>query len=205
MQRQPVAKVSKEPGTLGHEVLVLSTRYRSGSSDVDGCLTLDVIWQQSNRCTNPERKGAVMTVRSDSVVVPARWIPRRSVADLIESARRGLWESSEATSAPERYIHAHLAALRAGAAVVAAKATPSASGSRSGKPSNLWALLAEVAPDLGEWAAYFEAGASRRAAAEAGLGGAVTERQADDLVRDSARFLSLVETRLAVPAQLQLS
>ena len=146
-----------------------------------------------------------MAVHSEPVVLPARSIPRRSVADLIESARRGLWESGEATSATERYIHAHLAALRAGAAVVAATATPSPPGSRSGRPANLWSLLTEIAPDLGEWAAYFAAGAKRRAAAEAGLTGAVTERQADDLVRDSARFLALVEARLAVPSQLQFA
>ena len=146
-----------------------------------------------------------VTVRQEVTVVPARSMPRRSVTDLIESARRGLWEAGESTSAAERYIHAHVAALRAGAAVVAARATPSAPGSRSGRPSNVWSLLAEIAPDLGEWAQYLAAGASRRAAAEAGLTGAVTERQADDLVRDSARFLSLVESRLSVPAQMQLS
>jgi hypothetical protein len=54
-------------------------------------------------------------------------------------------------------------------------------------------LLAEVAPELAEWAAFFAAGAAKRAAAEAGSRRAVTEREADDLVRDADRFLGLVE------------
>jgi hypothetical protein len=59
-------------------------------------------------------------------------------------------------------------------------------------------LLAGVAPELGEWAAYFAAGAAKRAAAEAGIRSAVTPREADDLVRDATLFLRLVETTLGV-------
>ncbi len=50
-------------------------------------------------------------------------------------------------------------------------------------------LLADVAPELGEWAAFFAAGAQKRAAAEAGLPSAVTPREADDLVREVEAFL----------------
>ncbi len=57
-------------------------------------------------------------------------------------------------------------------------------------------LLGQVAPELGEWATFFAAGAAKRAAAEAGLSHAVTEREADDLVRDVAAFLAVVETGL---------
>ena len=59
-------------------------------------------------------------------------------------------------------------------------------------------LLAEVAPEFGEWAAFFAAGASKRAAAESGSHRAVTEREADDLVRDADRFLGLVEESLGM-------
>ncbi len=59
-------------------------------------------------------------------------------------------------------------------------------------------LLAEVAPELAEWAAFFSAGAAKRAAAEAGSVRAVTEREADDLVRDADRFLGLVEESLGL-------
>jgi hypothetical protein len=62
-------------------------------------------------------------------------------------------------------------------------------------------LLAEVAPELGEWAQFFAAGAGKRAAAEAGLRGAVTEREADDLVRDAEAFLARVARLLGVPHQ----
>jgi hypothetical protein len=54
-------------------------------------------------------------------------------------------------------------------------------------------LLGQVAPELGEWATFFAAGAAKRAAAEAGLSRAVTEREADDLVRDVGAFLAVVE------------
>ena len=54
----------------------------------------------------------------------------------------------------------------------------------------------QVAPELGEWATFFAAGAAKRAAAEAGLSRAVTEREADDLVRDVGSFLAVVETSL---------
>ncbi len=39
---------------------------------------------------------------------------------------------------------------------------------------------------------------ARRAAAEAGARRAVTEREADDLVRDADRFLALIETSLGL-------
>ena len=57
-------------------------------------------------------------------------------------------------------------------------------------------LLGQVAPELGEWATFFAAGAAKRAAAEAGLSHAVTEREADDLVRDVGAFLAVVENCL---------
>jgi len=57
-----------------------------------------------------------------------------------------------------------------------------------------------VAPALAEWAAFFAAGAAKRAAAEAGLPRAVTTREADDLLRDSETFLALVEEALGVLA-----
>ena len=58
--------------------------------------------------------------------------------------------------------------------------------------------MTEVAPELGEWAAFFAAGAGKRAAAESGSTRAVTEREADDLVRDADRFLAVVEHALGL-------
>ncbi|MFW6204651.1 MAG: hypothetical protein ACOC96_06740, partial [Actinomycetota bacterium] len=53
-----------------------------------------------------------------SVVRPLSEMRRtgHAVLDLIECARRGLTEAAAATSPGERYVAAHLAALRAGAA-----------------------------------------------------------------------------------------
>jgi hypothetical protein len=56
-----------------------------------------------------------------------------------------------------------------------------------------------VEPALAEWAAFFAAGAGKRAAAEAGLSRAVTASEADDLLRDAETFLSLAEEVLGVP------
>jgi SAV_6107-like HEPN len=63
---------------------------------------------------------------------------------------------------------------------------------RSGRRlRSAWVLLSRVAPELAEWAAFFAAGAGKRAAAEAGLGRAVSQREADDLVRAVQTFLTL--------------
>jgi hypothetical protein len=57
---------------------------------------------------------------------------------------------------------------------------------------------------LSEWAAFFAAGAGKRAAAEAGLVRAVSAREADDLLRDSETFLNLAEEALGLPGQSAL-
>ena len=115
----------------------------------------------------------------------------------LERAAESLREAITSSSVPERYAHAHVSALRATAALLAARARPAHPGRRRPQ-KNAWVLLAEVAPELTEWASFFAAGASKRAAAEAGSRRAVTEREADDLVRDADRFLALVETSLGL-------
>ncbi len=120
-----------------------------------------------------------------------------STEDLLAAAHHGLAEAAGTTSPPERYASAHLSALRAAAAVIAARARPAASPTRRGRPLSAWVLLAAVAPELGEWAAFFASGARKRAAAEARLPGSVSTREADDLLRDAETFLAVVETKLA--------
>ena len=115
---------------------------------------------------------------------------------LLATSRAALREAQRADSAPERYATAHLAALRAAAAVLAARARPG--DVRTRRPTSAWVLLATVAPEMGEWAAYFAAGADKRAAALAGMRSAVTPREADDLLRDAHTFLALVETTLGM-------
>ena len=124
-----------------------------------------------------------------------------SARDLLGAAARGLLDAALAPSAAARYAAAHLAALRAAAAVVAARARPSGRRSRL---RSVWVLLPEVAPELTEWAAFFAAGAGKRAAAEAGLEHVVSAREADDLLRDAETFLALVASALGVGLQTTL-
>src|SRR6266550_3882275 len=105
-----------------------------------------------------------------------------TVLSMLQSARRGLAEA-------------------AAAAVVAARGEPR---TRRRKPHSVWELLPQVEPALTEWAAYFAAGAGKRAAAEAGLPRAASAREADDLLRDAETFLSLAETALGVEVQSPL-
>jgi len=130
-------------------------------------------------------------------VAPSRVAP--SALALLESARQGLAASECDSSAAGRFVGAHLAALRAAAAMVAARAEPPSVRRR--RPQSVWELLPRVEPTLSEWAAFFAAGAGKRAAAEAGLPRAVSIREADELLRDAATFVSLAESALGVPAQ----
>ena len=115
----------------------------------------------------------------------------------LQRAAESLREAITSSTVPERYAHAHVSALRATAALLAARAQPAVPNKRRPQ-KNAWVLLAEVAPELSEWASFFAAGAAKRAAAEAGSRRAVTEREADDLVRDADRFLALVESSLGL-------
>jgi hypothetical protein len=123
-----------------------------------------------------------------------------SALRLVVAARRAFSEAEQATDVGERYAAAHLSALRAAAAVLAADARPeSVRPLRRGRPTSVWTLLERVAPDLTEWAMYFAAGADKRIAAQAGMRGAVTTRESDDLVRDAALFLDIIASRLGMP------
>ena len=101
-------------------------------------------------------------------------------------AAESLSEAMTATDVPTRYACAHVAALRAAAALLAARAHPAPTRGRRQK--NAWVLLAEVAPE--------------RAAAEAGSTRAVSEREADDLLRDADRFLGVIEQSLGLAPHL---
>jgi hypothetical protein len=125
-----------------------------------------------------------------------------SALALMESARQGLAAAEEEATPGARYVGAHLAALRAAAAVVAARAEPP--GTRRRRPQSVWELLPKVEPALREWAAFFAASAAKRAAAEAGLPRAVTGFEADELLRDAGTFVSLAEGALGIPSGQQL-
>jgi hypothetical protein len=119
----------------------------------------------------------------------------------LSRARQALAEAREADDHLLKYSSAHVAALRVAAAVLAVRARPVRSGPRRRVQRNAWVLLSEVAPEFGEWATFFAAGASQRAAAEAGLERAVTPREADDLIRAVETFYDLVESSLRLTSQ----
>ena len=136
--------------------------------------------------------GAARVMPADQLPLPPPLPP--AAAQLLDQAHRALAEATAESGDPRRrYATAHLGALRGAAAVLAARTRPE-SGRR--RPRSAWVLLGQVAPELGEWATFFAAGAAKRAAAEAGLSRAVTEREADDLVRDVRTFLTVVEHSL---------
>lgn len=117
--------------------------------------------------------------------------------ELLGSAARGLLEAYSIPDPARRYATAHLAALRAAAAVLAARAHPVR---QRGRIRSAWTLLPTVAPQLQEWATFFAANAARRAAADAGLP-VVSQREADDLVRDAESFLVQVAALIGVDQQ----
>lgn len=129
-------------------------------------------------------------------------LPNPQVRELLAAAARALLAASAQPRACERFAGAHLAALRTAAALLAAEARPAR---RRGGLRSAWSLLAEVAPDLAEWAGYFQAGAATRSAAEAGLVDAVTDRDADDLVRGVEAFMALVARRVGLPVPVGIA
>ncbi|HET9254911.1 MAG TPA: SAV_6107 family HEPN domain-containing protein [Pseudonocardiaceae bacterium] len=116
-----------------------------------------------------------------------------SVRILFSQARQGLLDAEYAAHPVERYSQAHLAALRAAAAVLACRARPR----RRAQRTSVWALLPAAAPELAEWSAFFAAASATKAAAEAGAHHLVSRRDADDMVRQADQFLALARRCLA--------
>jgi SAV_6107-like HEPN len=136
-----------------------------------------------------------------AVPLPSR-VPSAALS-LLRTARHGLAEADAEGDPGTRYICAHLAALRAAAAIVAARGEPG-SGARRRRPRSVWELLPQVEPALAEWAAFFAAGAAKRAAAEAGLPRAASAQEADELLRDASTFLTVAERALGVESEPML-
>lgn len=101
---------------------------------------------------------------------------------IVDDVERALRAAEDADRAADRFVLAHRAALQVTAAVLAER-RPRLVGRRSA-----WAVLAQVAPELAEWADYFGALQLKRQAVEAGASGVVSVREADDLVRDARAF-----------------
>lgn len=130
----------------------------------------------------------------DLVPVPLRWLPARKPADLIAMARHGLDEARVTRRDGLRYAAAHLAAVRAAAALVAARSRPVRG--RSDSRVGIWVLLLQVCPEMVDWAVFFASGSVTRAAVEAGIPSRVTAEEADQLLARADEFVTLVEQQI---------
>ncbi|MEV4113632.1 SAV_6107 family HEPN domain-containing protein [Nonomuraea sp. NPDC049695] len=117
-------------------------------------------------------------------------------------SRSCLADAAGARTPASRYVAAHLAALRAAAAMLAARPRPTEGRRR--RLRSAWDLLPEAEPHLAEWAAYFAVSAAKRAAAEAGMVSRVSAADADEIMAEAETFVSTVEDLLGVPSQPQL-
>ncbi|MBE9373118.1 hypothetical protein IQ251_01520 [Saccharopolyspora sp. HNM0983] len=105
---------------------------------------------------------------------------------------RSRWHAAESAADPRaRFVDAHAAALRAATALVVARAECL----ERPRPAGVWALLAEAAPELADWAEFLAGHSNRRALAESGVP-VVTGPQADRLLVQSREFLDIVGRRL---------
>ncbi|CAG7572930.1 hypothetical protein FB554_1073 [Barrientosiimonas humi] len=162
----------------------------------------------SGRATRPVRTATAKTTKSRASAPTARATPRSSVPtapvagavlELVERSRTGLLAACHASGAAERFTLAHLAALRAGAALLAARGQ---AGRRS-RPRSVWETIPAAAPELTEWATFFAGTARRRQELERGAEASV--READDLVRQAETFLELVLAHLGLPVQASVT
>lgn len=125
--------------------------------------------------------------RESDVVAASTRVPRPvppGVRALLRRADAELAQAHAAADPDDRFRHAHLAAIRAAAAVLALRGRPSArSGART-----VWEMLVRVEPGLGPWSGYFASGASLRAAVDAGRGDEVEPARADEIVACAEDF-----------------
>lgn len=116
--------------------------------------------------------------------------------DLLDRAHATLLQAAQATMATDRYVLAHLGALRAAAALMAAR--PEGRRGRRSTVRNVWQAISRLAPELGEWSTYLAWCADRRHEIETD-GARVERREADDLLRSAQTFVGLVEAALGLP------
>lgn len=112
--------------------------------------------------------------------------------EALDGVDEALAAAEEAPRPAEKFVAAHLAALRVAAVALAGRPRRRGALRRDGAPRSIWRVLPEVAPELGEWAAYFGALQLKKQAVQAGAVALVTAREADDLVRDARAFRDLV-------------
>lgn len=128
--------------------------------------------------------------------VPGRAPVPPAALDLLDQAERGLEQASALSDPGEAYVAAHLAALRAAAALLAVRGRPETTPRGRRRIRSVWEVLPEIAPELSEWSLLFAASAERRARIEAGIRGVAGQRDAAELARAAGHFLRLVQGTL---------
>jgi hypothetical protein len=134
-------------------------------------------------------------LRATAPAVSTTAAPAPAALDLLRAARRALLDAAVDPDAGRRFSAAAVAALRAATAVLADRARPAEV--RRG-PRGAWGLVAAIAPELGEEAGYFAAMSDIRLLVEAGAT-TVSDRVADDLLRDACAFCDHVAHVIAAP------
>lgn len=112
------------------------------------------------------------------------------VEQLLRRAHAELDQLGEHASAEENFLHAHMAALRAGAALLALH--PTAGGSRRRGVRSVWEQIAELDEVWVPWAAMFAAGAPVRAAIETGRQSALDALRVARTQQAAADFVGIV-------------
>lgn len=138
----------------------------------------------------------VLTSTNPAPAGPCRPVapPPSSATALLNQATHDLTEAQWQEHPAAKFAQGYLAALRAAAAMLALRGRPHRGRSR---PTSAWLLLAKVAPEHAEWAAFFESASPVSASIQAGINRQVSARVADDLVRQAAQFLELVDAAVA--------
>ena len=127
----------------------------------------------------------------------ARPTPLASVERLLGRSDAELVAATFSAEPTERFLHAHLAALRAGAALVEAHAVASGPRrGRRGRPLSVWELVVAAEPALGRSASAFADAASLRAAVETGRRD-VSDERADLALTAAEQFQDEVREILA--------
>lgn len=124
--------------------------------------------------------------------------PTRQALALLESARQGLASGNRHPSAADRWVAAHLAALRAAAAIVEARTDHGRPGGRSA-PKSVWEQLPKAEPALSGWAEYFSTAGQRNASGRR-CHYSVSRREASKLLRNAETFVSIAEGALVLAA-----
>ena len=142
---------------------------------------------------SPSGVGAHVTDLVSSTV--AGHVPvARAAVELVARCDAELLAAQLATDPAERFLHAHLAALRlAGALLEAEGARPP-----RGRPRSAWDRLTAAVPGCAAWAAFFTTGARVRAAIDAGRPDTVDDAFASTWVAAAEDFRDVVCVRLGI-------